>query len=394
MHLKRIQLTNFRNYTALSLELSPGITVLQGANAQGKTNFLEAIYLLATARSPFSRTDQELVNWLVWDDPLPFARLEATVSTGEGDVLLELTIIGKQEQNGVKRFRKKVRINGVNKKLIDLLGNLRAVLFCPQDVEIVAGAPEMRRRFLDVALCQVDSRYCRRLSLYAKVVEQRNHLLKRALEGALKEDELVFWNDKLVEEGSFVTLARWEALGHISHWLRRIHRELTDKQEFPQVVYLASALGEAIPSARLVSPPAQAEVAEAFRKRLEEVKERELEQGVTLVGPHRDDVRFLLDGHDVAVYGSRGQQRSVALSLRLAEMEFITACSGDVPILLLDEVMAELDSKRRHRLTNLLLKVHQAIVTTTDWGVFERSFLEKVRLLTVTQGVMKEASLP
>lgn len=393
MHLKRIELTNFRNYTALSLELNPGITVLQGANAQGKTNFLEAIYLLATARSPFSRSDQELVNWLVWDDPMPFARLRALVSSQEGETSLELTIVGQQERGG-KRFRKKVRINGVNRKVAELLGKLRAVLFCPQDVEMVAGAPEMRRRFLDVALCQVDNRYCRRLSLYTRVVEQRNHLLKKALEGELREEELLFWDDKLVEEGSFVSRARWEALGHISHWLRRIHRELTDKQEFPQLLYLASVLGEAIPPAHLVTPPAQAELAEAFRKRLAEVKQQELELGVTLVGPHRDDVRFLLSGHDVAVYGSRGQQRSVALSLRLAEMEFITARSGDAPVLLLDEVMAELDAKRRSCLMALLSKVHQAIITTVDWDVFERAFLGEARLLTVTQGVVKEASLP
>jgi len=218
--------------------------------------------------------------------------------------------------------------------------------------------------------------------------------LKKALEGELREDELLFWDDKLVEEGSFITLARWETLSHISHWLRRIHRELTEKREFLQLIYIASTLGESIPTARLVNTPSQAEIADAFRRRLEELRQKELEQGVTLAGPHRDDVRFLLDGHDVAVYGSRGQQRSVALSLRLAEMEFITARSGDVPVLLLDEVMAELDAKRRSRLMALLSKVHQAIITTIDWDVFDRDFLKGARLLTVTQGMVREASIP
>jgi len=389
MHIKKIDLTNFRNYNRLSLELKPGITILQGANAQGKTNFLEAIYLLATTRSPFARSDRELVNWLVLEPPLPFAKVEALVSRGEEETRLELTIVGEANSAGEWRFRKKVRINGVNKKLADLLGCLRAVLFCPRDIDIIAGAPELRRRFLDIALCQIDARYCRALSLYNRIVEQRNHLLKRAREGELREDELLFWDEGLVEQGSIVTVTRWEALGNIAHWLRRIHKELTGGQEVLQAVYIPSALDEPIPPPRLISPASVEEIKTAFKGRLQATKQKEFEQGVTLVGPHRDDVRFMLDGHDVAIYGSRGQQRSAALSLRLAEMEFITAKSGDVPVLLLDEVMSELDAGRRGQLMKLISRAHQVVITTLEWEVFRQEFLSKASLFTVTEGIIK-----
>ena len=394
MHVKYVELTNFRNYTRLSLDLKPGVVIVQGDNAQGKTNFLEAIYLLAVGKSPFAGSDRELVNWLALGEPIPFARIEARVADGEEEHLIEVVITAEKGGPQGWRFRKRVRINGVNKKLAELPGHLRAVLFSPDDVHIVSGSPELRRRFLDIALCQVNPRYCRTLALYHKIVEGRNHLLKKATSGSLKPEELVFWDEGLIKHGTLITVARWEALASISHWLQRIHRELTGGQEIVQTAYVPSALGEPVSYARLIRSAPVDEIQKRFESRLEASRPRELEQGITLVGPHRDDVRFLLNGRDVGVFGSRGQRRSVALSLRLAEMEFISAHSGSAPVLLLDEVMSELDSWRREHLMKLVSKVQQVIITTVDWGSFERSFMRKAQLLTVHQGIVKEISSP
>lgn len=390
--IKRIELTNFRNYIHLSLDLPPGLIILQGDNAQGKTNFLEAIYLLATTRSPFSRTDHEFVNWIAQESPLPFARITGVITGNSGETRLELIIAGEPTPSGV-RYRKKVLINGVQKKLMDLLGHLRCVLFSPQDIEIIAGPPEGRRRFLDIALCQVDLKYCQALALYNKIVERRNHLLKKAQEEGFKEEEFLFWDENLVRYGSFVTRVRWEALGLMAPEIKENHLALTDGEETLQPVYISSSLGQAISGLNLLSPLPLEEIEKAMSRRLMEAREKDLDHGATTIGPHRDDIRFLLNGRDISAYGSRGQQRSAAFSLRLAEMAFIEKKSGESPLLLLDEVLSELDQKRRDRLAEIVSRVPQAIITTLDWEGFRKEFLRKARLLTVSQGYIREASL-
>lgn len=390
--IKRVELTNFRNYISLSLDLPPGLIILQGDNAQGKTNFLEAIYLLATTRSPFSRTDHEFVNWLAQESPLPFARITGIVTGNSGETRLELVIAGEPTPSGV-RYRKKVLINGVPKRLIDLLGHLRCVLFSPQDVEIIAGPPEGRRRFLDIALCQVDPKYCQALALYNKIVERRNHLLKKAQEEGFKEDEFLFWDENLIRYGSLVTKARWEALGFMAPEIKENHLALTDGEETLQPIYLSSSLGQAITGSSLLSPMPLEEIEQTMYRRLLEARGKDLDHGATTIGPHRDDVRFLLNGRDISAYGSRGQQRSAAFSLRLAEMAFIEKKSGESPLLLLDEVLSELDQKRRDRLAEIVSRVPQAIITTLEWEGFRKEFLQKAYLLTVFQGCIREASL-
>jgi len=390
--IKRIELTNFRNYISLSLDLPPGLTILQGDNAQGKTNFLEAIYLLATTRSPFSKTDQEFVNWLVQDSPLPFAKIAGVIESEGGGTRIELVIAGEPSASGV-RYRKKVFINGVPKRLIDVLGRLRCVLFSPSDIEIVSGPPEGRRRFLDIALCQVDLKYCQALALYNKVVERRNHLLKKAQEEGFNEEEFLFWDESLVKYGSIVTKTRWEALRAMAPEIKKTHMALTEEEESLQVLYICSAIGEVISDLSLANPPPLEEIEKAMAQKLLQARAKDLDQGVTTIGPHRDDVRFLLNGRDISAYGSRGQQRSAAFSLRLAEMSFIEKVSGESPLLLLDEVLSELDQKRRDRLTEIVSQAPQAVITTLDWGGFRKEFLERANLFTVTQGNVKAVSL-
>ncbi len=390
--IKRIELTNFRNYISLSLDLPPGLIILQGDNAQGKTNFLEAIYLLATTRSPFSKTDQEFVNWLVQDSPLPFAKIAGVIESEGGGTRIELVIAGEPSASGV-RYRKKAFINGVPKRLIDVLGRLCCVLFSPSDIEIVSGPPEGRRRFLDIALCQVDSKYCQALALYNKVVERRNHLLKKAQEEGFNEEEFLFWDESLVKYGSLVTKTRWEALGAMAPEVKKTHMALTEEEESLQVLYICSAIGEVISDLSLANPPPLEEIEKAMAQKLLQAREKDLDQGVTTIGPHRDDVRFLLNGRDISTYGSRGQQRSAAFSLRLAEMAFIEKARGESPLLLLDEVLSELDQKRRDRLTEIVSQAPQAIITTLEWGGFRKEFLEKAHLFNVTQGKVRAVSL-
>ncbi len=386
MHLSHLSLHNVRNYVRLDLELTPGVTVLLGDNAQGKTNLLEAIYYLATSRSPLTGSDRELVNWLaVEQEPLPYARLVGKVARSGGPVTIEITLTQQNNNGGHQgsRYRKQIRLNGVAKRATDLLGHLMAVLFMPEDITLVSGAPSGRRRYLDAMLCQIDPAYCRALARYNQVITQRNSLLRDLRERGGDPNQLLFWDQRLVEHGTYLVTRRREALSALDELGGDIHAELTDGLERLHMEYQ--------PNVDLPGKEGMEEIGAAFQAQLRGLRSREIPAGVTLAGPHRDDLCFLINGVDAGVYGSRGQQRTAALALKLAEVALMRRETGEYPVLLLDDVLSELDAQRRQFLIRWLSNgPQQAVLTTTDLHSLPQEFLHRCRLWQVDMGRLVE----
>lgn len=400
MYVSHLSLTNFRNYGRLELPLSPGATLLYGQNAQGKTNLLEAIYYLATTRSPHAEYDNQMLNWdaAQADEPVAVGRLVAQVNAHDGERRLEMRLI--LERNGRARqggFRREALVDRRKVRLMDLLGNLRVVLFLPEDVQMITGAPGERRRYLDITLCQIDPVYCRNLSHYNKVLEQRNALLRQIAEGgaAADRDVLPIFTDKLVNLGSQIFACRASFLLELARETQRVHYEsLTRGRETIRLQYLPRIHGngqevdEGIVAGEWLQAHYQdiAAIQSRFAEAVQQTQVQELARGATTVGPHRDDWRFLLNGRALSSYGSRGQQRTSILALKMAEINWMTAVTGDQPVLLLDEVVAELDAQRRAALLQTVQSAHQAVLTATDPGMFTPEFLQIAATLQVENG--------
>jgi DNA replication and repair protein RecF len=376
--------------------------ILQGANAQGKTNVLEAVYYLAAARSPYASSDTELVNWLAEQDDLPHARVDAELVRGNS--ITHIEIILQSNGNGQSRYRKYIRINGAPKRVMDLLGQANIVLFVPQDVSLIDGTPGGRRRYLDSTLCQIDAHYCQALSQYSKVLEQRNSLLKQLRERGGAPDQLVFWDERLTEHGAEIIARRQQVILDLETLAQPIHDDLSGGQERLRLRYVPSfdprkpqddgqrmLLGLNLPPP--ISIPQDAECTrEAFFTRLESSRADEIQRGMTLSGPHRDDFRFLDGQIDLQTYGSRGQQRTAVLALKLAEVGLMAQTTGEQPILLLDEVMSELDVNRRRYLCQQLDQVEQSLITTTDLGDLTPDILQNATVYHVSQGHLERAN--
>ncbi len=405
MYLSHLSLTNFRNYSRLELDLPPGPVLLHGANAQGKTSLLEAIFYLATSRSPHTTADRELINWLAEEElPHPYARLmaelvrEGPVEDGETQRLRIEIALQKVPAPGRGRLRKRIRVNGVPRRAMDLLGHLNVVLFLPQDVNLVAGSPEGRRRYLDITLCQVDRDYCRALSRYNQALARRNALLRQWQERRVDPDELAYWDELLTRHGVVVLLGRQALIAELSRRADPIHRELTGGAERLRLHYRPSFFptheGEAVPEAPLPDTPERRERWQrAYRAALEARRAEEIARGVTLLGPHRDELRFLVnDAVDLGTYGSRGQQRTAVLALKLAEVEWMRERTGEWPVLLLDEVLAELDPRRRRYLLARINGAGQVLVTTSDPALFDETFLRQAARFRVEGGRVVAAS--
>jgi DNA replication and repair protein RecF len=378
MRLTHLTLHNFRNYVRLDLDLPPGVGVMCGDNAQGKTNLLEAIYYLATSRSPHAGADREIVNWLTAErEPLPYARLVGRVARAAGDVTVEITLT--RQENDAGRYHKQIRLNGVAKRAMDLLGQLNVVLFLPEDIALVSGAPSLRRRYLDATLCQIDAAYCRELSRYNRIVTQRNALLRDLRERGGDPAQLAFWDERLVEHGGHVVARRRKALVTLDELAHAVHAEITDGAEQLHLQY--------VPSVELAEEETPEQIAATFRAQTLALRQREIPAGVTLVGPHRDEMRFQIDDVDSGVYGSRGQQRTAALALKLAEVGLMRRETGEHPVLLLDDVLSELDAHRRRFLLHFLDDgPQQAIITTTDLHNLPAAFLQRCQIWHVHMG--------
>jgi DNA replication and repair protein RecF len=408
MYLTHLSLTHFRNYQRLDLDFQGPLVVLQGQNGQGKTNLLEAIFFLATSKPVHAQHEREIVDWRAQEEPIPYSRVAGQVRQQPNALNLEILLTPRGD--GVN-FTKQVKINGVAKRSMDLVGLLRAVLFLPEDIKLVDGAPGERRRYLDIALCQIDRDYCRTLADYQKVLAQRNSLLKTLRDQEANpraestEAQLGFWDEQLVRYGSMVIVKRHQFLIQLSQLASQRHLELSSGRETLTLQYLpsfnpghlAAVDFERLTDERIVVDIADFDyaaldavnVAGAYHAKLLSRRSREVAAGTSMYGPHRDDRRFVSNGRDLRTFGSRGQQRSAALALKLAELQAGTAATGITPLLLLDDVMSELDSLRRGALIAALGGVEQAIITTTDWEDFTPEFRNQAQRFQVKTGTVQ-----
>jgi DNA replication and repair protein RecF len=380
--LTRLRLRHFRTYAALDLHLAPGVSILHGSNGAGKTNVLESIYVLATTKSFRTRTDRDLIGWEQPEEGSPrFARLEADASANGGPIRVEMAIAeGPSRGPGDPSVRKQFKLNGSPKRAGDVVGAVKAVLFSPDDVALVTGSPSGRRRYMDLMLCQIDHRYLRLLQDYGRIVVQRNSLLQRLRGRPDPASLLEFWDEKLIASGAEIMTTRKAMIRVLSDFAREAYADLSGEGEELTVVYRPS-LEEAVDSPDI-------HLADAFRRKVAELQTKEIYQGMTLCGPHRDDLQFLISDADAQYFGSRGQQRSVALALRLSELRYMTNRSGEEPVLLLDEAMAELDDTRRRLLLRLMESHPQVLLTTSNVGTFPEDFQERATLLEVTRGAI------
>jgi DNA replication and repair protein RecF len=402
MYLTHLSLTNFRNFARLDVDVPKGGVMLVGANAQGKTSLLEAVYFLATFVSFHAENDRQLINFLAAREPLAVGRIVADFCRKDAgrdapeSHRLEVRIIQEaNELNGVTRLRKEVLLDGVKRKASDAVGEFNAVLFLPQMLRIVEGGPEERRRYLNLALAQVLPDYAPALAEYTRLLSQRNALLKQLNERGGDSGQLTFWDEQLAAAGALLIHARIHALLELEHLAARSHRELTRGGEVLRLSYQPSFDPLPRPSKQYSLPLdapldrsrlSQEKIRQGFLEKLARLRPAEIERGVTTTGPHRDELRFLSNGVDLGAYGSRGQARTAVLSIKLAEVAWMKAKTGQWPVLLLDEVLAELDHQRRLDLLALLENSEQAMMTTTDLDLFTPDFVQKANLWQIQAG--------
>ena len=360
MFILNLQVANYRNYAQAAMELGPGLNLFVGDNAQGKSNLLEAVYLLSTLRSSRASSDADLVRKDILESDFPVARLTSEVQRAAGRLNLEIAIVGRSQEG--RRAGKRTRVNGIERRASEAVGQFSAVLFTTLDIDIVAGPPLLRRRYLDMMISQVDRGYLRAMQRYARVLQQRNSLLKRIQQREAAPSELGFWNQELSHAGGIIMRTRAEAFGLLVPWaVDQMHR-LSDEMETLQITY-KPALGAAVEND---VPIDEAEWSARMGRAFELVRDRELRQATTVVGPHRDDFTVEIDGMDAGSFASRAQLRTAALALRLAEASYLQHMLGDDPVVLLDDVLSELDARRRKVVLDYVDNFEQTIVTTAE----------------------------
>ncbi|MDW7673080.1 MAG: DNA replication/repair protein RecF [Bacillota bacterium] len=374
MRLKSLKLDYFRNYDKIKIEFRQNIVIFVGENAQGKTNILEAIYYLATGSAYRPNKDRELINWK--NDY--FSIKAEIISHRERDITIEIDYI---------KQKKSISINGVKKnKLQDLFGNLNVVIFAPEDLILIKGTPGDRRRFLNKEISQVSSQYYYFYSQYNKILLQRNSILKKiAFSKRQLTDQLNVWDNQLVYYGSRVVKWRLDFIYLLSKYAALSHQALSGNTEELSLTYTTNTC-DILKKKNIISGISIDDIAEEFLRKLKETAKDEVDKATTLIGPHRDDIDFIINEKDLKYYGSQGQQRSAVLSVKLAQIKLIKDKLDTFPILLLDDVMSELDQKRREHLLQQTESEIQTFITTTHLHSFNEKVLNEAQLLKVDKG--------
>ncbi len=398
MYLKHLSLTNFRSLTRLDAELPRRTVLLVGGNAQGKTSVLEAIYFLAAFTSFQTHVDRQIVNFHEAKNPLAVTRLVAEYQRGKTKHRLEARIILEPTGSNGQRLRKEILLDGAKRHANDVIGHFNAVIFVPQMSQIIEGGPDERRRYLNLALAQAVPAYARVLSEYNQALTQRNALLKTLYERSGDANQLQVWDEALVKLGAQIILWRIQAVQEIERFASRIHHELTRGTEVLRLAYEPAydplPKPEMQMGLKLDMPVDRSdleldEIQNGFLARLKTLRSEEIARGVTTIGPHRDDLRFIINKADVGDYGSRGQMRTTLLALKLAEVEWMKERTSEWPVILFDEVMAELDVNRRADLLKYVNKEQQVLFTTTDTNSFAPEFVEQAEIWGVSGGVVQ-----
>ena len=357
MILKSLELANFRNYEELNISFDKGTNILYGDNAQGKTNILEAIYVSATTKSHKGSKDKEIIN---------FDNEEAHIRT----YLEKENVETRVDMHLRKNKSKGIAIDGQKiKKAADLMGLLNVVFFSPEDLSIIKDGPAERRRFADMELCQLDSFYLYNLNHYNKIIGQRNKLLKDMYFQPELKETLNIWDSQLVSFGSKIIERREQFVKQLGDIIFDIHKKLSGGKEELVIAY---------------EPDVSIE---DFEKQMKYNQDKDIRLKQTTTGPHRDDFSFVVNGVDIRKYGSQGQQRTAALSLKLSEIELVKKISKDTPVLLLDDVLSELDSNRQNYLLNSIGNI-QTIISCTGLDEFINNRFEINKIFKVTNGTV------
>ncbi len=396
MYLTHLSLTHFRAFSRLDMDVPRRTLVLVGDNAQGKTSLLEAVYYLATFASFHAQNDRQLINFLAGSEALAVARIVADYQArGRGHRLEVRLIQDNGGYNSSGRLRKEILVDGVKRTVNEALGNFNAVIFLPQMLRILENGPEERRRYLNLTLSQAVPGYAQALSEYTQALSQRNALLKQLGERGGDAGQLVYWDLLLAQRGAFLVHARIAAVQQLEALAARIHHQLTRSAEVLRLDYQPSYDPLPQPEGQYALPLqtavqrsgfSQEEICQGFTARLAGLHNEEIGRGVTTIGPHRDELRFLSNGIDLGDFGSRGQARTALLSLKLAEVAWLKEKSGEWPVLLLDETLVELDTQRRADLLETLGQCEQALLTTTDLNLFTADFVAQSALWQVQGG--------
>ncbi|MDI6736507.1 MAG: DNA replication/repair protein RecF [bacterium] len=366
MFLKEITIKNFRNFNDLSLNFDSRINIFVGENGAGKTNLLEAIYFLGISKSFRTNQDKQLIKF---DEVELFLNGKILKENTETQINISFTI------NNEASLQKKVRVN--NKaltRIIDLIGQLKVIVFSPEDLEIVKGSPAIRRRFLDIELSQVSPNYLYNLQRYLKIIKHRNQILSIIKRNrGLDLRELDAWNDQLVETGIPIIRKRQELLNELNPLINEIYHQIRGLPQEIKINYKPCV------------------VEEDFREKLEIKQEDEIRQETTLIGPHRDDISFYINDINARYFASQGQQRTIAICLKLAELQYQYLQTQESPILLLDDVTSELDEAKREALLNFVSKDInkanlQVFITTTDVAELSPDFVKDACIFKVKQG--------
>jgi DNA replication and repair protein RecF len=399
MRLNHLSLTNYRNFARMDLDVPSGSVLLVGANGQGKTSLLEAVYFLSSFTSFNAVHDRELINFLAARKPLAVGRIVARFERGSEGHRLEVRIIKETNGiNGTSRLRKEVLFDGLKMKIGEAIGQFNSVLFLPQMVEVIEGAPEERRRFLNLAMAQVTKGFSRTLADYSQTLTQRNALLKQLQEFGGDVDQLAYWDELLVSKGADLIFDRISTIQELERIAARNHRELTGGEAILRMAYqpaydpmpkvpdqLSLPIEDVVDRTGLTLEG----IRNGFAEQLKSQREADIARGVTTIGPHRDELCFLENGIDLGTYGSRGQVRTAMLSLKIAEVTWMEQKTGYSPVLLLDEALAELDPERRTDLLNRLTTNGQTLLTTTDLDLFSPEFVRKSTMWEVSDGRIK-----
>ncbi len=358
MYIKSLELDDYRNYEKVSIKFDKGINILYGNNAQGKTNILEAIYLCSTTKSHRGNKDKEIIRFSCEE-----SHIRALFNKNDVDYQIDIHL-RKEKSKGIA-------INGVKlKKAAELLGLANIIIFSPEDLSIIKNGPSDRRRFVDAELCQLDKVYLYNLTNYNKIVNQRNNLLKDILVHPELRDTLDVWDSQLVNIGNKIIERRKLFVDQLNEIISDIHNNISGGKEELEIIYDPN-----------IDP-------DIYEEKLIRHREKDIRYKLTSVGPHRDDFIFNINDIDTKKYGSQGQQRTAALSLKLAEIRLVEKITGSTPILLLDDVLSELDSNRQNYLLNSIKDI-QTIVTCTGLDEFINSRIEINKIFKITEGSVK-----